>query len=431
MAALDELQRLLVPPDEPIGTGSPEEWARLESRLGTRLPTDYKEFVRVYGAGSIDTEGDEFTIVNPFAGLRSLRLERMIATQREAHAAIIEVAGEYGDAAQQLDGLIPWGTNSFRGLCFWEPNGREPDGWTVHSEIDDDRMSFPENMTTYLLNVFRGVHDNFIYGVERPGLRLPMKFSPAPSLREVVIPIGALQQPGPVASAELARLGMSLDVVAPEEIGQPDVFLAVRAPRDVALELVDADGEWVRLDHAGFGTSPNTCGVYWRSGLEAMFVSGLVLEVRDESGREPSAVKRRSVELPMAALMTPGDVVDPQLAVEGIALEVLAPIEVPPSWVQRPGVGRRDQTADRDLPRLIIRSRGRGGLYPEIVDAARTRLAGSYSAGPFDDGSFLYYWFADQTSIPVDTFELRSRTTSSPLGRAPPARRTVPRPEGW
>ncbi len=36
---------MLIPPDDPVGTGSAEEWDRLEGRLGTRLPTDYKDFV--------------------------------------------------------------------------------------------------------------------------------------------------------------------------------------------------------------------------------------------------------------------------------------------------------------------------------------------------------------------------------------------------
>jgi hypothetical protein len=178
---------VLIPPDKPIGTGSAQEWDRIEARLGTRLPSDYKEFVGMYGAGWIAVPGDEFSVINPFAGWRRRRLEREIANQRAAHASLLEIYGRFGDVPEQPDGLIPWGTNSFRGVCFWEPNSADPDRWTVHSELDDDRMSYPENMTTYLLNVFRGAHDYFIYNVERSELRVPMPFTPARVPREVTV----------------------------------------------------------------------------------------------------------------------------------------------------------------------------------------------------------------------------------------------------
>jgi hypothetical protein len=278
MSAIDTLRELLIPPDSPIGTGSAEEWDRLEGRLGTRLPTDYKQFAGAYGAGSINVPHDEFAILNPFAGLRSMRLERMIATQREAHAAIVEIWGAYGDPPEQPDGLIPWGTNSTRGLCFWEPTDADPDRWTVHGEIDDDRMSFPENMTTYLLNVFRGVHDYFIPWVERTEFHLPMRFTAARPRQEALVSLDALQRPGPVINPDLARLGISLEVVTHEELGVGDVFLAVRTSPYVSVELVDGDGEWVPLKHAGFATGSDSWGVYWPSGMEALFASSLVLE---------------------------------------------------------------------------------------------------------------------------------------------------------
>lgn len=278
MAALDELRGILIPPDNPVGTGSAEEWDLLESRLGKRLPTDYKNFVGVYGAGSIDVEGDEFTVLNPFAGLRSLRLERMIATQREAHAVIVEIFSKYGDAPEQPDGLIPWGTNTTRGLTFWEPNDPDPDRWTVHGEIDDDRMSFPEDMTTYLLNVFRGVHDYFIPWVERTEFRLPLKFTAARPRPEVLVPLDALQRPGPVRTPGLAQLGISLEVVTPEEVGRSDAFMAVRTSPYVAAELADDDGQWVGLERAGFGTGSDSWGVCWLSGMDALLASTLVLE---------------------------------------------------------------------------------------------------------------------------------------------------------
>lgn len=276
MAPIDELRRILLAPENPIGTGSPDEWDRLEARLGTRLPEDYKQFVGTYGAGWVAMPHDEFSVINPFAGSRSARLERALATQRAAHAAIVEIHARYGDAPEQPDGLIRWGANSFRGICFWEPNTPDADLWTVHSEIDDDRKSYPENMTTYLMNVFRGVHDYFIYNVERTEFRLPMVFTRASVLTEVTVPLAALREPGPVETPALVEAGLALEVLP-----TPDqMFLAVRLPRLVSVELVDESGEWMGVLPVGLHGSgdPSFYDVGWPSGLHEMFAHAIVLE---------------------------------------------------------------------------------------------------------------------------------------------------------
>jgi len=59
--ALHELIRVLPPPTHPHDTGSLAEWAAVESRLGIVFPSDYKDYIRAYGSGAVDT----FVILNP------------------------------------------------------------------------------------------------------------------------------------------------------------------------------------------------------------------------------------------------------------------------------------------------------------------------------------------------------------------------------
>jgi len=47
----DKLARLILPPERP--TENDGDWSKLEKKLHTPLPDDYKEFVSRYGAGMI------------------------------------------------------------------------------------------------------------------------------------------------------------------------------------------------------------------------------------------------------------------------------------------------------------------------------------------------------------------------------------------
>src|SRR5580765_8071790 len=40
------------PPFNPLGARGATNWTSIESKVGTRLPTDYKEYVGVFGAGA-------------------------------------------------------------------------------------------------------------------------------------------------------------------------------------------------------------------------------------------------------------------------------------------------------------------------------------------------------------------------------------------
>ena len=150
---LRELTALLLPPPLPVATGSRHAWGALESRLGIRLPSDYKWFISTYGAGRLE----EFVwILSPFeppAGHGTLEAE--LAAHRAWHATGL-VEGE-------PDGLIPWALNEDRGTCFWETNEHDPDRWTVLQIIEDDIRRWPENMTTFLLKVLKGDHVSDVF----------------------------------------------------------------------------------------------------------------------------------------------------------------------------------------------------------------------------------------------------------------------------
>lgn len=70
-AVIDRLRRLMPPPVTPTHAGTTGDWSAFESCLGVSRPSDYKEFITAYGAGSID---GYLVVYSPFApnGLREL-----------------------------------------------------------------------------------------------------------------------------------------------------------------------------------------------------------------------------------------------------------------------------------------------------------------------------------------------------------------------
>lgn len=193
MDDLETLLELLVPPEEPVGTGTPGEWEELEARMGTALPSDYKAFVSTFGAGSIDKY---FYVLNPFISLYGLEYE--VGRQREAHLWVLEYD------PQHPAGLIPWGMNDQRGNCFWETDAPDPDRWTVFTECDDDWHRFPEPMTTFLVKVLLGDHISSVFGSR------PKPFDPLPAYYYPWfegIPVRAVVEPAttPEAMLEVVR----------------------------------------------------------------------------------------------------------------------------------------------------------------------------------------------------------------------------------
>lgn len=149
------LDRLLQPPAQPVATGSTEAWRALEERLGTGLPSDFKAFISLYGAGMIS---NSVWILSPFDPPGWLgTLEQNLIEHREAH----EVHRMF---FYEPDAMIPWAATDIRGTCFWETESFDPDTWTVCTVIDDSVQRWPDGMTAFLARVLAGEYDCEVFG---------------------------------------------------------------------------------------------------------------------------------------------------------------------------------------------------------------------------------------------------------------------------
>ncbi len=62
--AVQKLIGIVLPPKEPVGTGSPAEWQRVSKQFGIDFPKEYRELIALYGAGDFL---DFIGILSPFS----------------------------------------------------------------------------------------------------------------------------------------------------------------------------------------------------------------------------------------------------------------------------------------------------------------------------------------------------------------------------
>src|SRR5438067_1941995 len=55
--AIEDLIAVVAPPAQPREAGNLAAWTAVEARLGTRLPTDFRDFVFQYGSGAFNDPG--------------------------------------------------------------------------------------------------------------------------------------------------------------------------------------------------------------------------------------------------------------------------------------------------------------------------------------------------------------------------------------
>jgi hypothetical protein len=120
---IEALMAVIPPPVEPTGVFL-GPWEPIEAELGTPLPPDYKDLVRVYGSGYYM---EFFGIDVPRSPNLNLRLEttvpRACATFFDRDELAYPLWPDQG-------GLVPFGATDNGDLLFWLPRGA-PRDWGV------------------------------------------------------------------------------------------------------------------------------------------------------------------------------------------------------------------------------------------------------------------------------------------------------------
>lgn len=110
------------------------DWADVESRLGTRLPSDYKRLIELFGDGLFDA----FLHVFPPDSLiwHTEYCTRQGQESWEPHPPFPAPGG-----------LVPWAGNEHEQSFYWVADNPDPDRWTVYATYDSPEEGIRSDCT--------------------------------------------------------------------------------------------------------------------------------------------------------------------------------------------------------------------------------------------------------------------------------------------
>jgi hypothetical protein len=139
------------PPAAPFESFS-GPWEPIQAALGTALPPDYKEFVRLYGSGYFMA----FLGVDvPKSRNPNVRLERQVP-------AICDSFFDRDELPYPLwpepGGLLPFGGTDNGDCLFWLPRGSSPEDWgvVVWDRASQEFEAFDCDLTDFLAGLATG-----------------------------------------------------------------------------------------------------------------------------------------------------------------------------------------------------------------------------------------------------------------------------------
>ena len=137
----------LMPP--PAGRVVRIEWDAVAVRWGTRMPADYREFMDIYGAGTVS---ESFNIVWPLVPPRSGDHTDDLAGNTEVGRYLQDGGPE---EQVRVEGWIAWAYDVSANRLYWDTSSGDPDQWTVvrldrSGGWDDSGLTTTEYLAAFL-----------------------------------------------------------------------------------------------------------------------------------------------------------------------------------------------------------------------------------------------------------------------------------------
>jgi hypothetical protein len=153
--AIEELLRVVSPPDQPLEKGDAEAWTKVQQTLGTPLPSDYRDFGIHYGTGYFDDPGRLIIDVwNPFSPGYHEQLAGVCDSLRLELGLRSDTNVPYGVFPDQ-PGWLPWGHDMDGNFLCWLTEG-EPEAWPIIllTPVRDSFQQLKLSLTTFLAGAF-------------------------------------------------------------------------------------------------------------------------------------------------------------------------------------------------------------------------------------------------------------------------------------
>ena len=132
--SIERLLELMPAPDAAYETQG-HDWLSVQDALGTDLPSDYKEFLSIYGTGVV---GEFLWVLNPFSSNPNLNLEKIRYFQ-EAYQQMKELFPEEypRERLPHTGSFLTWAVTDNGDSLFWVLDDSEPNSWCVGIHSSD------------------------------------------------------------------------------------------------------------------------------------------------------------------------------------------------------------------------------------------------------------------------------------------------------
>ncbi|HYQ53130.1 MAG TPA: SMI1/KNR4 family protein [Pseudomonas sp.] len=154
--AINKLTALLPSPQAPVDSGVGKKWPEIEP--GLSFPSDYVDFIRVYGSGRI---ADFLVIFNPFSDNQDINFFDQFKLILDDLEELNQSDSEYYSYPiyPAPNSLIPLGVTDNGDYIFWTANSTaESDSWGVAiiPSRSPDIEYFQMSLTTTLAEILSG-----------------------------------------------------------------------------------------------------------------------------------------------------------------------------------------------------------------------------------------------------------------------------------
>ena len=147
--------RVLLPAPDPAATErAAVDWAAVTSSLGVRLPRDYRDFIDVYGPGTIDDQLDIAAPLGPGDDFDAPSVLEL--TPKPSSTNWLKATGSEYPLWPEPGALLAWGRyraeDDTYGFLYWLTVGDDPDAWPVVTwkRAPGRFVQHPPGMAAYL-----------------------------------------------------------------------------------------------------------------------------------------------------------------------------------------------------------------------------------------------------------------------------------------
>lgn len=137
----------------PTVEGDSVEWSRVSESWGREFPEDYRRFIEMYGAGTIDRY---LVVLGPELKGEEPLTDGMLMETLDAQDAWSE-ARKSSELSGSSPELIAWAADASADILCWDASGSDPNAWPilVYNQDDYEWSRYECGMVEFLVRVLR------------------------------------------------------------------------------------------------------------------------------------------------------------------------------------------------------------------------------------------------------------------------------------